>query len=212
MGCLLKYPPVCLDVHDNRTQIDLLTHPDELDFWAEFWLLAYRALMELPRKEQEKFYAAGTRRLLEKNDKYQSYLFSFRVCLFAADGSPMMVIVKMKRLKHEEVPLFRFMSHYPAGYTETHAYSHSLRHLKMTRCEQEALSLYSVTYKEKYVAGLKKLQPNTVNSYLARAMVAMGLNSMEVAGEIWKVINGLYGREDGLPDLPRPLQGGGSGE
>lgn len=197
-GYCLQHPAVCLDVHDNRTQINRLTHPDEVGFWAELCLWSYRAVMELPRGERPAFFAAGTRRLMEKVGTYQPYMMSLRPCIFTADGYPSMIMVKLRRLPHDDVPLFRYMSHYPAGIAETHAYSDRLKNLKMSPRVQEAIELYSNLHSEKQVALKMEISIDSVEDYIHKAIRVMGLTSIRVGAEIWRVISGAYSRPDGV--------------
>jgi len=188
----LMHLGVHTDIKDNRKMINRLTHPDDVEFWADFNLNYYKIMMELPPDEQKRFWAIGSRRLLEKDGKYHTYWQ--QLSHFKSDDAdcPVMVMIQTIRLDMDEFPQFRFFSPNTVSNIELHTFSANMYKLKLSMRRMQILDLYSQGYTQEQIGRKTNKSLVTVKENVKRIKEIMGVSSMMIAGEIWRMIKTCY--------------------
>ena len=184
---LLKHPAVNMGMLNNRKLINLITHPDDLAFWDSTYLNGYKMMMEMPVTKLDKFWIVGSRRLLEEDNQYHSYIQQIKPLVIKGMMCPGYIVLSTKRFKGDVLPQFRLYSLAGAPYTEEHPYSAELLKLNLLSYEKKLLELYSLGHTGEKVAKQMGIAVSTLKRYSGRINTKMKVPNIKASTLLWKL-------------------------
>jgi DNA-binding CsgD family transcriptional regulator len=185
---ILKDRSVNVDVMDNRKMINKVTHADDLPFWDRTLLDMYKIILTLSPEELKAFSLIGSRRMLEKDDKYGNYIHEITPLIFNETNSLKYLRITTKRVGVTTLPQFRIYRNCPDLYSESHAFSQHLLQLKLKPRQIELLEHYCEGKTDDEIATLMDIKLKSVRRYMRRIKTDMKVNCMKAAAELWCIL------------------------
>lgn len=184
----LKQPTVNVHILDNRKQIDIVTHKEDLLFWHNTLLNTYKMITTLPMEKLKTFAVIGSRRILETNTDYGYYIHEITPVIIPGVNVIHFIRIKTKRTGVVEIPQFRIIRNTPSTYYETHLYSRYLQQCKLTTRQTELLEYFCNGEQEEDIARKMKIKIHSVRKYIRRINIIMHVDHISIAVEIWCIL------------------------
>jgi DNA-binding CsgD family transcriptional regulator len=161
----LHHPALDAAVVDSLSMLHKLVHPDDLIFSLKTEVEMCNFLRKLRGDQYPDTVMIFSRRLLEKDGKYRTYVHNLSVVQCNATGNPCILKIETERIPDVILPAFRWFRPSLTDYTEEHAYSARLQNVFLTHCQAEVLELLLQNLSVMDIAGILTRSPHTIKSH-----------------------------------------------
>jgi DNA-binding CsgD family transcriptional regulator len=181
----LKHAVIDINVIDNWKYANLLCPKEDQYRLAESEILFYKRLMSLPAEQCKQLVMINIRRLKNKNNNSDLYLFRCNVVACDENGTPWLLLVETLLLPHfkakEFVPLRQYFLLDEKGYDIIQRYEEDkIDTLTDKECEVLRLKYYFDMTTEEIASLLNKSVP-TIKSHMQQAMEKLYAPSLQMA-------------------------------
>ena len=161
---VLDRPAMYASILDNRNMINNVTHPDELYFCLETEEIILSQLLTLSFPEYPDFKAIFSRRLLEKDGRYVTYVHHVTVLQCNDDNKPWLLKIVTERMPDLVLPTFRRIIIPGHHYNEKHSYSKYLQSHRFSKRRAEIILLLKKKKTQCEIARHLNIATSSVNS------------------------------------------------
>lgn len=186
----LMHVPVCVPLLKNRLHINRLTHPDDLEFWARTIMEYCKMIME-HTTGQFATVLYGSRRLLEKDNEYHSYIHCIAPAYEKNKIYPSLLIITSKRVNVDNFPQFRYFTNPPDNYHEEHPFSTRFQQVQLRPREEELMQLLCAGESRKQIQKLMGISSNTIEDHYKSIRQKTAIRNIRIIAELWKIVKQL---------------------
>jgi DNA-binding CsgD family transcriptional regulator len=186
---VLSRPSLNTAIIDNINMINQVTCPDHLPFCLDTEIKILNLLQQLNFCDYPHFKAIYSRPLLEKDDKYVSYIHHVTILKYDEQKKIWLLKIVTERMPGFIFPAFRLIQPAIDFYVEEHSYSNYLLNFELPKQQARIVSLLLQNKTQKFISDKLEISPSTVKTQYQKIEEKLKLTTIQEVTQLARIFD-----------------------